>query len=388
MSEKNNYPVILVPGLLGYGEDKKLLHKCIPYFGLLSASAETVIESTGKEAHTASFGLLSGVWERTCELYAQIKGGTVDYGADYSAKHNRPRYGKAYPGWVPNWGEDGVKITLIAHGFGAPVARLLVDLMAGGSDSEKAAGYDYSPLFEGGHPKAVHAVVTLAGNNDGTTLFQAIDYYVPDVLKKAVQKLQKGDSEEYLSKTDGNVFYEAGLDGMAAWNKVLYANSETYYLAYTGEVTEEVTDKLKAKVPDAVADILGIDNGNYTSPFSPRKKEFFHIPDLYIPTKQAGLTAPTSALIAYFTNHLPENPIVGDEAKPNDGIINTNTSLAPSTEPVTGFSNTYSCWPGKWYQMPIENQNHFSFIGLMERPDDFRDRVLDLIGILDDLETA
>lgn len=388
MSEKNNYPVILVPGILGYGEDKKFLHKVIPYFGLLSASVENVIQSTGKEAHTASFEVLSGVWERTCELYAQIKGGTVDYGADYSARHNRARYGKTYAGWVPNWGEDDTKITLIAHGFGAPVARLLVNLMTSGSPAEKAAGYDYSPLFEGGHPKAVHAVVTLAGNNDGTTLFQAIHYYAPSVLENIVRKIKKEDAEDYLSQKEGNVFYEAGLDGMADWNKILSTDPDTYYLAYTGEVTEEVTEKVKEKVPARLADFLDIDQGGYRSPFAPRQKEFFHIPDLYIPTRQAGLTAPTSALIALFTNRLPEEPIVGDEAKPNDGIINTNTSLAPSTEPVTGFSNAYSCWPGKWYQMPIENRNHFSFIGLMEKPDKFRNQILNLTNLLDALETA
>lgn len=371
MSEKNNYPVILVPGILGYGEDKKILHKCLPYFGLLSANVESVIQSTGKEAHTASFEVLSGVWERACELYAQIKGGTVDYGADYSAREGKSRYGKTYAGWVPNWGEDGVKVTLIAHGFGAPVARLLVNLMASGSPAEREKGHDYSPLFEGGHSKAVHAVVTLAGDNDGTTLFQAIHYYFPDALKKAK-----------------DLCYEAGLDGMAAWNRVLSANPDTYYLAYTGEVTQDVTAKVKAKVPEKIAYFLDIDRGGYRSPFAPRMKEFFHIPDIYIPTREAGLTAPTAALIGFFTNHLPEDPIVGDEAKPNDGIINTNTSLAPSTEPVTGFSDAYSCWPGKWYQMPIENRSHFSFIGLMEKPDKFRDEVLNLMEIIDNLETA
>ena len=388
MSEKNSYPVILVPGILGYGEDKKFLHKTVPYFGLFSANVEKVIQSTGREAHTASFSRFSGVWERTCELYAQIKGGTVDYGADYAEKHNISRYGRNYPGWLPNWGEDGIKVTLIAHGFGAPVARLLTNLMAGGSAAEKAAAYDCSPLFEGGHPKAVHAVVTLAGDNDGTTLFQAINYYVPDALKKAVKKFRKDDADEYLSQTEGNIFYEAGLDGMAAWNRVLSPEPNTYYLACTGEVTEDVTDKVKAKVPDTLAYILDIDKGGYRSPFAPRMKEFFHIPDLYLPTRKAGLTAPTSALLAFFTNHLPENPTVGDEAKPNDGIINTNTSLAPSTEPVTGFSNTYSCYPGKWYQMPIENRNHYSFIGLMEKPDKFRNEVLELMDLIDRLETA
>ena len=174
IDKKSSYPVILVPGVLGYGDDVKL-SKVMPYFGTMSASAAKTIRSLDIPCLTATFTPAAGIWERTCELYAQIAGGTVDYGAAYSKRNGIPRYGKTYDGFVEDWGklnEFGKynKVTLVAHAFGAPVARMLAYLMAFGSQKEQAEGGDVSPLFLGGNSKAVHAVVTLAGNNDGTTL--------------------------------------------------------------------------------------------------------------------------------------------------------------------------------------------------------------------------
>ena len=398
MSETNTYPLILVPGLLGYGEQQKLLNRCLPYFGMTAGSAVHIAESAGISAHTASFQPLSGIWERTCELFAQISGGTVDYGADYSLRHNIARYGKSYNGFLPNFEQGSRKIILVAHGFGAPVARLLTYLLANGSPKEKGQGYDYTPLFEGGHGDAVHAVVTIAGNNDGTTLFQGLDYYVPDWKKGIVSTLIRSTAkttgktveeatEDYLSATEGNVFYEAGLDGMAAFNAQMEPNPDTYYLAFTGEVTEDYTSRIKEKIPDKVASLLDIDKGGPRSPFAGRLHEAVTIQDVYLPGKKAGVLAPTSAFLCFFQNHLPENPIVGAEAKPNDGLINTNTSLAPSTEPVTGFSSVEKCYPGKWYQMPIEDRNHMSFLGLFEKPDHYRTEVQKFLRLVGGLES-
>ena len=145
--QKNAYPVILVPGVVSY-----------------SGKVKKIIESMDLEVYTPSFGLTSGIWDRACELYAQIMGGTVDYGAAHAEQYGTARYGKTYEGFVTNWSNTN-KVTLIAHGAGAPVARLLVYLLTYGSVKEQAAGGDISPLFQGCMGTAVHAVVTLAGVN-------------------------------------------------------------------------------------------------------------------------------------------------------------------------------------------------------------------------------
>ena len=65
---KNEYPVILIPGVVAYGENTKA-HKVFPYFGLTSTGWQRVIsDSMGVECHTVSFELLSSVWDRACEL--------------------------------------------------------------------------------------------------------------------------------------------------------------------------------------------------------------------------------------------------------------------------------------------------------------------------------
>ena len=114
---KNLYPVVLVPGVVGYSEDT-LPGKIIPCFGTTATSVSKVIRSMGMECHTASFGLVSGIWDRTCELYAQIFGGRVDYGEAHSKHTGHARFGNFYPKMFT---EAPEKINLIAYGFGAPV---------------------------------------------------------------------------------------------------------------------------------------------------------------------------------------------------------------------------------------------------------------------------
>lgn len=410
---KNAYPVILVPGVPAYGDGTKL-NKVMPYFGTVSSSVSSTIKSLGMECYTPSFGPLSGIWDRACELYTQIKGGTVDYGAAHSEKYGTNRYGKTYKGFVPDWGNgEDKKVTLIAHGFGVPVARLLVYLMANGSKKEQRSGGKMSPLFEGGHPKAVHALVSLAGVNDGTTFFQALEYRMPGITKKlALAGFAAGDAasvigspikflkdrkpasphgfaidikkkavnkeavDKYLSRTRDNIFWELSLDGMAEFNKCLKINPTTYYLAYTGEVTKDYMELLPQ-----------IDTGKYDTVVTLGKKKERRelvLPDL----KAAGAMTPSAALMATFKNYLPDGPLVTEVMYPNDGFVNTNTSMAPSTEPVTGFSRASSCTPGTWYQMPIDNMNHLEYIGAFHRPDTYRDYIIDMMRVICNLETV
>ena len=124
---------------------------------------------------------------------------------------------------------------------------MLAYLMAFGSKKEQAEGGDLSPLFAGGNGKAVHAVVTLAGNNDGTTLIQALEDKMPGITKKMAglcfkmseDYFTEEDVDEYLQKSRTNLFYEMGLDGMADFNKRLETNPDTYYFAYSAEATRD-----------------------------------------------------------------------------------------------------------------------------------------------------
>ncbi len=141
MRKTNNYPFVLVHGYLCWGNDDRINDIC-PTFGMWNGSAKTALLDAGYIADTPSVGMFSGMWDRACELYAFIKGGRVDYGKVHSERNGHARFGKTYPGYVPNWGEldeNGKiqKINLIGHSFGGPTVRTLIHLLAEGSEIER-----------------------------------------------------------------------------------------------------------------------------------------------------------------------------------------------------------------------------------------------------------
>ncbi len=131
--KETNYPFIFIHGYFGFGDDE-LISKFMPYFGIYKASFEKIGRSMGYEVYTPTVESFGSCWDRACELYAQIKGGTVDYGKVHSEKAGHERYGKTYEGCIPNWGEldangKTAKINLVGHSFGAPTGRMLIELL-------------------------------------------------------------------------------------------------------------------------------------------------------------------------------------------------------------------------------------------------------------------
>ena len=134
MRKTNNYPFVLIHGYLCWGNEDRINDVC-PTYGMWNGSAKTTLQDAGYIADTPSVGPFTGMWDRACELYAFIKGGTVDYGKVHSERIGHDRFGKTYPGFVPNWGElDEAgkiqKVNLIGHSFGGPTVRTLIHLLA------------------------------------------------------------------------------------------------------------------------------------------------------------------------------------------------------------------------------------------------------------------
>ena len=65
----------------------------------------------------ATVSPFSSNWDRAAELYAYLKGGTVDYGAAHAKEHGHNRYGKTFTGAYPNWDENN-PVHLIGHRMG------------------------------------------------------------------------------------------------------------------------------------------------------------------------------------------------------------------------------------------------------------------------------
>lgn len=172
---KHKYPVVLVSGLSGYSPDSKLCKIAGDYWGGIAVgSMAEWLTKNGVEAYETSVGPFSSNWDRACELYANIKGGRVDYGAAHSKKVGHERYGRVFNGVYPEWDADH-PIDVIAHSMGAPTSIIFTSLLAYGDKDEQAASpNDCSELFKGGHSKWVNSDTTVCGTNNGTTLADGI----------------------------------------------------------------------------------------------------------------------------------------------------------------------------------------------------------------------
>ena len=116
-SGAERYPTVYVHGLMGWGT-RDQIYAVTPYWGLTS-DLMPYLTSKGYESYAASVGPLSSAWDRACELYAQLTGTTVDYGAAHAAEYGHARYGVTYDKPLfEGWSADK-KINLVGHSLAA-----------------------------------------------------------------------------------------------------------------------------------------------------------------------------------------------------------------------------------------------------------------------------
>ena len=132
------YPTVFVHGLLGWGA-RDALYRAVPYWGLAAGDVLGYLNACGYDCRAASVGIISSAWDRACELYAELTGGTADYGIAHAQCFGHARFGTAYPNpLVPDWGADR-PVDLVGHSFGGATARLLAQLLAHGCPEEVQA---------------------------------------------------------------------------------------------------------------------------------------------------------------------------------------------------------------------------------------------------------
>lgn len=361
---KKDYTFVFVHGLCGWGSDDGA-NKFFPYWGMMTGNLFTELERKGYDCVAAGVGTVSSAWDRACELYAQLAGGTVDYGAAHSAEHNHARYGRTYNQPIIDQWDSEHKINLVGHSFGGVTIRLLVQLLGEGSEEERAVTpeNELSPLFIGGQTDKVYSVTTLAAPHNGTSFFEATGG-VSNALAKIFCSLAALSGSTQLNKlfdpmldqfglsylpgssagvkydisklsafinSKDNAFYDLTIDGAAEINKTIRTQPGVYYFSYAGTKTS------KSRW-----------TGNYVPNWGINALMF---PYAYAIGKYTGVTA--------------GGRVIDEKWLENDGLVNTISARAPFDEPSRVYYSGEKVQSGIWYIMPTQNMDHLEFSGGM-----------------------
>jgi len=354
----NDYPLVLVHGLTGWGRDEM---GGIKYWGGLK-DVERNLNETGHRTFTATVGPVSSNYDRAVELYYYLKGGTVDYGATHAEKYGHNRYGRTYPGIFSQWDHQH-KIHLIGHSMGGQTARTLVELLKNGSEEERKHYLKHpeegiSPLFQGGK-NWVHSVTTIGTPHNGSTFAdeQRIAPLIQEWILKAASLsgaktetlaydykldhwgLKRNLGESFLDYLD-RVYHSSVWDsedisshdlstwGAAAINQWVKTHPDVYYFSYTGKAT-------------------------YQDPFTGKA-----IPKLSL----HPLMRNSSLFIGSYKRNSPE-PVIDETWWPNDGIVSVISSKYPFGHPYKRYDGDIE--KGVWNYFPVHTGwDHFDFIGI------------------------
>ena len=355
IDEKIEYTNVLVHGLGGWGETSDI-NNLSPYWGSKTGNLAEHLIGQGYDTVEASVGPFSSTWDRTCELYAQLTGTTVDYGEAHSVKHNHNRYGKSYANsLVAQWDETH-QLNLVGHSFGGETVRMLASLMAyGDTNEQETTKTNISPLFTGNKKNYVHSVTTLCSPHNGTTLYYIVDS-VPFLVKTLLKticvlsgvadytKLNKFydinlgqfSSDVFKNGLD-NAGYELSPEGAAELNKSIKTVDSIYYFSYSFESTHS--------------------NGRYQEP------DQDILPVLYLTSASMGL---------YKSDVF--SPI-------NDGLVNVNSARYPWNEAHTEF-NENNIQPGIWNVMPTMKGHHGTIIGMDGNTDEIHNFYIQLCQMI------
>jgi hypothetical protein len=363
-TRQNQYPIVLVHGFAGF-----VSLDGWNYWGGFN-NIQGDLDNHGYTTYTAAMGPFSSNWDRACELFAQIKGGQVDYGLAHSSKFGHARYGRTFPGLYPQWGTIDAqtgqvnKIHLITHSMGGQTARQLMQLLAQGSAEEQAAtpSSQLSPLFAGNKASWLDSTFTISATHNGADAIYEAEPVLP-FLEQFITFLSavQGDSQ-FLG-------YDFMLD---QWGLV----------RQPGESWSAYVDRVKhsgfASTEDNAAWDLNPDgasqlNGSVTAHpgsyyFSVGTLQTYQDPltGYQLPDINMNLIfVPFALFIGKYTQDSPGHVVINSNWWPNDGIANTNVMAGPtvnSTDVIVPYSGAPIT--GEWnYLNAMNYYGHLDIIG-------------------------
>ena len=332
---QNNYPVILVHGFLGFGPEA-FQHSGFNYWGGYGDIASHMQVYRGpRTVFAAVVGPVSSNWDRAADLYAQIKGGCVDYGADHvrrqglgigtpaqqqtpagkcwaaDPKDNPQGYPLAlYPAW-----DAQHPIHLVGHSQGGTTIRALVELLEHGSPQDEGG----HPLYAGGKVGWVRSVTTISAPHDGTTYADAVMSVAPPLRTPLHDALQHRWAQ-----------WELSPDGARAFNLWARTSPHVYYYS-VGTVATESGSWCCNGTDRAIAPVQ--------TPFHQYPRQ-----DMIAAFKgSAGEWIVPSAFqygMGGYTQAAAGRVRIDSDWFANDGVVNTVSMRAPRGHPVRDYDGT------------------------------------------------
>ena len=356
---KQHLSYVFVHGLSGWGSYDEQYQK-MPYWGMRSGDLMAFLQGQGFSCFAASVAPTGSAWDRVCELYAQLAGKRVDYGAVHSQKYGHERFGKDFTGrpLLPYWGSE-TRLVLLGHSFGGVTVRLFSELLANGDPEEKASGTeDLSTFFAGGMGSRLHSIVTLAAPTNGTTaynLFLDPSFHpeqvpVPFWSRPLASMLARGTKAQKDGRDERDYAgYDMHIDHAMALNRRISTIPDVYYFAVPCGFTEVQKD------------------GTHR----PKKG-------------MEPLFAMRSCQMGAYSGKTEAGMVIDESWRENDGLVNTVSAMAPIGAPSTGLDET-RIHPGIWNVFPVYDGDHMALQGGLMRKHDIRSFYLKLLQMVDAL---
>ena len=380
------YPYVLVHGLGGYGADSKI-NDVNPYWGAETGNLAAYLkDEMGYEVYEASVGPFSSTWDRTCELYAQLMGTTVDYGEAHSQAHGHERYGRTYESKLAGeWGSETkggqvLKVNLVGHSFGGATIRMLASLLEYGDEAEKqTSGDEVSPLFKGGQGNLVNSVTTLCSPHNGSTLYYCVEKY--NVVDYALNFVLFGS--QLIKDNEAGSVYDFHLEhfGIESGSQSITSLLNTEF----GQGTDNAAYDLS---PDGAAEINKniklVDSVYYFSYAytATTQRGSKHYPDSSVLSWSDILYLPAGLIGSFSDNTVTDYPI--DETwLENDGMVNVISAKYPFGDEWQDYDSE-NIVKGVWNVMPVEKGHHGTVIGMGSTAGKTQEFYLGLFKMIDE----
>lgn len=395
MKQIHRYPAVFIHGLFGWGEGDGLEQR-YHYWGFGGRDRDLLgyLRRCRYEVYAPSLGPVTGAWDRSCELWAYLKGGRVDYGKVHSERYGHARFGRTYPGVLRDWGEPGAheKIDLIAHSFGGMNALVFSKLILNGSAEERGCTPEdeLSDLFRADKAEKIRSLTTVSGVINGTTFADSL-------------------GEKGMRAVVSAVF---GVSALVGWSPLMRL-FDLYLDPWN--VTADPSAPLRGRLNSPIAAVKGIrtynahhlDNVGFEMQLATAREINADLPtdpEIYYFARRAcrthddgkGRQVPDrdmrkilklwSTVIGRYRPERLKEFGFDDTWLPSDGIVNVNGHSAPIGAPCEDGTGVTGFRPGVWYNMPVEDKHHMSWVGIGEDPKTFYRYYRDMMEMLDGLE--